>query len=271
MFHKMAGISSKGRGELALVAGRGRRFVSVAVAASALRTDTQTAARKLARWAEGGWLRRVRRGLYIPVPVEAEDPRSWSEDPIVVADAVWSPCYFTGWTAANHWGLTEQVFRTTVLKTARRVRSSRARLLDHEYLVAHIPERLMDWGLRPLWRGERRVSIADPARAVTDILDDPRLGGGIRQVAEIVAAYLNEHDWRTLIEYGDRLGNRAVFKRLGYLVETAGLGEPGLVTSCRDRISAGMSLLDPGGPARGKRVGAWGIRANVQVTRQEAS
>jgi len=45
-------------------------------------------ARKLARWARLGWLRRVRRGLYIPVPVEAEDPRRWTDDPLYLADAV---------------------------------------------------------------------------------------------------------------------------------------------------------------------------------------
>ncbi len=271
MSQSTAGISRKGRGELALVAGRGRRLVSVAEVATALDMERIKAAKKLARWAKEGWLRRVRRGLYIPVPLEADDPNSWSEDPFVLADAVWSPCYFTGWTAANHWGLTEQIFRTTVLKTVRRVRSARERLLDHEFLLAHAPKRFMDWGLRPAWREERRVLFADPARTVIDVLDAPRLGGGIRQVTEIVAAYLDEHDWRTLIEYGDRLGNRAVFKRLGYLAEAAGLGSPELVPKCRDRVSAGMSLLDPGGPTGGKRVGEWGIRANVRVIRPEAS
>ena len=271
MSQSAAGISRKGRGELALVAGRGRRLVSVAEVATALDMERIEAAKKLARWANEGWLRRVRRGLYIPVPLEADDPKSWSEDPIILADAVWSPCYFTGWTAANHWGLTEQIFRTTVLKTVRRVRSSRERLLDHEYLLAHAPRRLMDWGLRGVWREERKVLMADPARTVIDILDAPRFGGGIRQVTEIVASYLNEHDWRTLVEYGDRLGNRSVFKRLGYLVEAAGLGGPEFVAKCLDRISAGISLLDPGGPMRGKSVGKWGIRANVRVTQPEAS
>jgi predicted transcriptional regulator of viral defense system len=271
MSRKVAGISRKGRAEITLITGRGRRLVSVAEVATALEVDKITAAKRLARWTTEGWLRRVRRGLYIPVPIEADDPGSWSEDALVLADAVWGPCYFTGWTAANHWGLTEQIFRTTVLKTVRRVRSARERLLDHEYLVAHVPGRLMGWGLRPVWREERRLSIADPARTVIDILDAPRLGGGIRQVTEILAAYLMEHDWRTLIEYGDRLGNRTVFKRLGFLVEAAGLGSRELVAKCRDRISAGVSLLDPGGPKRGKRVGEWGIQANVRVTQPGAS
>src|SRR3990170_1897204 len=119
----IGGISRSGRGELALVVGRGRRLVSVTDVAAALGVDRVTAAKKLARWADEGWLRRVRRGLYIPVPLDAENPALWSEDPLVLADAVWAPCYFTGLTAASHLGMTEQVFRTTVLKTAARVRS----------------------------------------------------------------------------------------------------------------------------------------------------
>lgn len=266
-----SGISRSGRSELGFVVGRGRRLVEVDDVASALGVDRATAAKKLARWAEEGWLRRVRRGLYIPVPLDAENPSSWSEDPLVLADAVWAPCYFTGWTAANHWDLTEQIFHTTVLKTTRRVRSSRERLLDHHYLLAHATASLMAWGMSAVWRDDRRVRMADAARTVVDILDDPRLGGGIRQAADILGAYLDEGDWRTLVDYGDRLGNRAVFKRLGFLAETAEVGNAELLAECRKRISTGISLLDPGGPPAGDRIGRWGIRANVRVGPPEAS
>lgn len=250
---------------------RGRRLVSVTDVATVLTIDRVTAAKKLSRWADQGWLRRVRRGLYIPVPLEAERPNSWSEDPLLLADAVWTPCYFTGWTAASQWGLTEQIFHSTVLKTASRVRSARERLLDHEYLLTHISEQDMAWGMRLIWREERRVQMADPARTVIDILDTPALGGGIRHCAEILAAYLEENDSQPLVEYGDRLGNRAVFKRLGYLLEAAELGRTDLVDVCRQRLSAGISLLDPGAPASGPRVSRWHLRANVAVTRQDAS
>src|ERR1700678_1536301 len=73
---------------------------------------------------------------------------SWSEDALVVAAEVWNPCYFTGWTAAQHWALTEQVFRTTVLKTSERVRAATVRLLDHDYLVGHIEPESLSWGLQ---------------------------------------------------------------------------------------------------------------------------
>ena len=159
-----AGISGRGRAELAQVLGLGRRFITPTDVVNTLDVDADTAAKKLARWAEDGWVRRVRRGLYIGVPVEAINPAAWSEDALLVASEVWSPCYFTGWTAAHHWALTEQVFRTTVLKTTERVRTSPVRLLDHEYMVSHISEHAFTWGLRTEWVADTRLRFADPAR-----------------------------------------------------------------------------------------------------------
>jgi predicted transcriptional regulator of viral defense system len=258
------GISATGRAELAIVAGR-RRFISAEDAATDLGVDRHVAARKLAHWAEKGWLRRVRRGLYIPVPVEAERPDAWSADPMVVASKVWNPCYFTGWTAAGHWSLTEQVFRTTVLKTAGRVRESAVRLLDHDYLLSHIAEVELGWGIASVWLEEERLQIADPARTVVDILDAPRLAGGVRHGAEILSSYLDEHEPLRLVAYADRLGNRAVFKRLGYLIELLGRDEPEVTAACQERLSAGVALLDPDASRQGPRAPRWSVRANVRL------
>lgn len=266
---KPAGISPTGRAELATILSGGRRFVAPSDVVEALGVDAEGAAKRLARWAAEGWLRRARRGLYIPVPVDATNPTAWSEDALVVGDAVWSPCYFTGWTAANHWALTDQVFRTTVLKTTGRVRATSVRLLDHEYLVTHVSPAGMEWGMKTEWRREVRLRIADAARTVIDIFDSPRLGGGIRHAAEILAAYLEDHDPATLIEYGDRLGNRAVFKRLGYTVEVLGHHDREVVEASGKRISAGISALDPNGPPGGRTVTKWGLRVNAPLRPEE--
>jgi len=266
-----AGISGRGRAELATVLGSGRRFVTPTDVVEALGVDANTAAKKLSRWAEDGWVRRVRRGLYIGVPVDAANPSAWSEDALLVAAEVWSPCYFTGWTAAHHWALTEQVFRTTVLKTSKRVRSATVRLLDHDYLIGHVEPDSLSWGLKTEWREGVRLRFADLARTVVDILDRPMLGGGIRHGAEVLGTYLDDHDPMLLVEAGDRLGNRAVFKRLGYLVEVLGLDEPALQSACEERVSSGISKLDPDGPSGGRRVMKWGLRMNVTVVQEGAS
>lgn len=267
----MSGISARGRGELAGVLGDGRRFVRPNDVMLALDIDSGTAAKKLARWAEQGWVRRVRRGLYIGVPVDAPNPASWSEDALVVAAEVFSPCYFTGWTAARHWSLTEQVFHTTVLKTSGRVRATSERLLDHDYLLSHVAPESMWWGTKTEWRGSIRLRFADPARTVVETLDAPGIGGGIRHSAEILTAYLDEYDAAALLDAAEKLGNRAVFKRLGYLVDMLGLDQSELVEACKDRLSSGISPLDPDGPSGGRRIMRWGLRVNVNVVSEGPS
>jgi predicted transcriptional regulator of viral defense system len=163
------------------------------------------------------------------------------------------------------------VFRTTVLKTTGRVRRNSVQVLDHEYLVVHTAKSLMAWGLESFWHDGRRLYMADPARTIVDILDAPRLGGGIRHASEILAAYLDEHDPGRLVDYGDRLGNRTVFKRLGYLLESMARGESELLDACRKRVPSGVSLLDPDGPRIGPRSPAWALRVNVRVGQSDPS
>ncbi len=260
-----SGLSGTGRADLTRVLGRGRRLITVDDAADALGVGRTEAAKRLAFWAEQGWLRRARRGLYIPVPVDAERPEEWTDDPFYLASAVWEPVFITGWTAANHWGLTDQVFRTTVAKTGQRVRKTAAHLAGQEFILIHAGENEFGWGTRGEWRHDRRVDIADPARTVIDIADKPAIGGGIRLAAEILESYLLEGSATTLVDYGDRLGNRAIFKRIGFLTEALRLDEPELVDACLSRRSKGDVLLDPSGEPKGPRKSRWGIRVNINL------
>jgi predicted transcriptional regulator of viral defense system len=93
----------------------------------------------------------------------------------------------------------------------------------------------------------------------------------MRHAAEILTEYLDDHDPALLIEYGDRLGNRAVFKRLGYMAEALGQDRGGLIAACGDRLSAGISPLDPGGPDGGRRDPRWRLQINVHIVREEPS
>lgn len=260
-----SGISGTSRAQLAHLTSRRRHLVTVDDAVARLNLGRSDAAKLLARWAEQGWLRRVRRGLYLAVPVDVERPDQWSADPLVLATAVWSPCYFTGWTAASYWGLTEQLFHTTVVKTTVRVRTSEDTLLDHRYLVGHTSEESIEWGVKPVWIGGTRITMADEARTVVDMLDDPAIGGGIRHVADVLATYLHEHDRDLLLAHGGRLGNATVFKRLGYLCEALDLTDEQFLERCAERLRAGISELDPSARTKGVRAARWRLRVNVRL------
>lgn len=260
-----SGISGRSRTLLSRLTGRGRQLVTVDDAVDTLDLGRTDAAKQLARWAEQGWLRRVRRGMYIAVPVDAEHPGQWSADPLVIATAVWSPCYFTGWTAGNHWGLTEQIFQTTIVRTSTRVRSADQTLLDHRYLVSSVSSEKLDWGIRSVWQDATRIGMADPTRVIVDVFDDPSIGGGIRHCAEMLTTYVAEHERGPLLNYADRLGNAAIFKRLGYLCERLELADDRFLDECEQRLSTGVALLDPGLPERGEQDARWRVRVNARV------
>jgi predicted transcriptional regulator of viral defense system len=265
------GISQSGRTQLAQLFAQGRRSVTPSEAADIFGSDTATAAKTLSRWAKQGWVRRVRRGLYIPVPLDAQDPARWTEDALFVAHTLWSPCYFTGWTSANHWALTEQTFRTTIVKTTQGVRSSKHQYAGHDYYLVHASAQLLEWGTTQVWQGQTRIAMADPARTVIDILDNPSLSGGIRLGVEILEAYLHDKDPGQLVTYADRLGNRTVFKRLGYIAEVLGIPAKELVTASQNRITHGRSVLDPSAPPGGNYSDNWELQINVTLDQGGAS
>ncbi|MGH9047164.1 MAG: type IV toxin-antitoxin system AbiEi family antitoxin domain-containing protein, partial [Acidimicrobiales bacterium] len=213
-----AGISQRNRAYLEELHRGAHGAFDVGGAARILGLPHDETGQLLGYLARRGWLSRVRRGLYVAVPLDARQSGEWVEDPWVVADRLFAPCYVGGWSAFEHWDLTEQTFRTLLVVTARRVRH-RDEVIQG--LPFHLTVRNEDamFGTVSVWRGQNKVAVSDPSRTVIDVLDNPSLGGGIRTVADVLAEYLrSEHrDDEMLVRYGDRLGNRAAFKRLGYL------------------------------------------------------
>lgn len=235
-------------------------------AAQVTGVDRARALRLLRHLAEQGWLARVQRGLYTTVPLEAEDPQHWMVDAWAVAAATLAPGYIGGWTALHHWDLTDQVFATVVFITSRPVPRRKRTIGDTRIEIRHRPARAL-FGTRRMWREGFPVEVSDRERTLVDCLDDPTLGGGLRHTAEALSTYggLTEARWQRLIEYGDRFGNRTVFKRLGYLAETLELADTQTLEACQSRLSAGVGRLDPSRPASGPVSSRWGLRLNAQI------
>lgn len=223
--------------------------------------------RLLSYLASRGWLSRVRRGLYTTVPLGASAPSEWREDPWVVAAKLYEPCYIGGWSACEHWDLTEQIFRDVVVITARSIRARETEVQSTSFRLKNVDQSKL-FGTRSEWRDSVRVKVSDPSRTLIDILDDPSIGGGIRHVASVAANYFeSEHrDEKRLIDYAKKLGNRTVFKRLGYLLERYDLEAPETIETCRRLLSSGLSPLDPNVRAKGRVVKRWNLRANVALS-----
>lgn len=242
----ISGLGKIERERLAALIRGTKGTISVAEAASILQVSPSDASKMLSKWTSKGWLSRVRQGLYVSVPIESRTADVPLEDPWVIAGRLYSPCYIGGWSAAEYWGLTEQIFRTIVVMTTQKPRDRKPFIKGTGFLLRTVPEKTM-FGLKPVWRGQVKISVSDPTRTILDMLSDPQLGGGIRSTADMFMDYLKSENKKIdlLTEYADRLGNGAAFKRLGFLLEQFAQDEQDTINLSQTRLTKGNSKLDP--------------------------
>ena len=247
---KPSGLSAVSREQLSRLLRDSPSVLTASVAASTLGMTQIAAARRLATWSRAGWLARVRRGAYVPVPIESASSDVALEDPWSIATAMFAPCYIGGWSAAEHWGLTEQIFRSLCVMTTTRPRNRKPLLRKARFELHTVPSTHFI-GLKAVWRGGARVQVTDPARTLIDMLAAPALAGGIRHLVEMLGSLLRDQpkEVTKLGTYASKLGNGSVFKRMGFLLQRDHPGQMDLIELCRQNLSAGYAKLDPAVPA----------------------
>ncbi len=266
--NRAAGITEANRVHLMRLHTQFHGPFTVEDAVATLGLDVVRTRRFLAYLASRGWLSRVQSGVYIVVPLDATRPTEWREDPWLIATKIFSPCYIGGWSACEHWGLTEQIFREIQVVTSRKVRTRRPVIQGTQFQVT-VRSAALHFGTRAVWRRDTKVMVSDPTRTIVDLLDDPSLGGGIRHVAEIVQAYFSSdmRDDDLLQGYIARMGNRTIYKRLGFLIEILGLEIPALVAVCQQLMSSGDTVIDPTMKKKGRLLKRWNLWINARIRR----
>jgi predicted transcriptional regulator of viral defense system len=238
----------QGRSQLVQVLAASGDVIHISDVAKALEISRTDAAKRLARWREQGWLSRVGSGAYVPASIDTLGSERVLDDAWVLVPALFAPAYIGGRTAAEHWDLTEQIFKDVVVITGQAIREKRQLRQGFQFTLKHLNVTKI-FGTKPIWRHHTKVMVSDVHRTIVDILDDPALGGGIQQVSDCLNSYLKrvDRDDQKVIEYAERLRNGAVFKRLGFLAERTQSGAK-LAELCSARLTAGNAKLDPALP-----------------------
>ena len=241
-------------------------IVSVPVAASAWRVSSREAALRLGRYARAGWITHIRRGLYHVTPLDA-GPSAVIEDPWVLANTIFAPCYVGGWTAAEHWELTEQIFRSTFVFTASHVREREQTVLGAEFHLVRVPQPRLE-GVAVEWRGAVRVPVSSAERTLVDGMVNPSWLGGVRQLADAFVAYKESGraSAARLSEELHRHGTGAAHKRAGWLAEHLWPNATALISRALSARTSGVIKLDPSVAQRGRMNKHWGLWVNVDIS-----
>ncbi len=244
---KLSGIGSTSRERLSRILRISKGIITTELVSKELDISKSEASKMLWSWARQGWLYKIKRGLYVPVPLESSSNEPAIEDPWIIADYLYDPCYIGGWTAAEYWDLTEQIYNSIVIITSKsNNRKKNISFGNIDFYIKSLSDDLF-FGYKGVWRGQVKVNVSDPSRTIIDMLNDVRLGGGIRPIYDILKNYLrsDNKDLQLMFEYASNINNKTVFKRLGFLLEIAYPEESSLIEECRSQISSGYSKLDP--------------------------
>lgn len=228
--------------------------------------DKKRANLVLSRLCKKGWLQRLKSGFYRIIPLGSDNVDSIPEDAWAIAMELFPPAYISGWTAAEHWELTEQIFNSTVIFTSQKQRKKNIVIAGLTYRIKFITEKNI-FGTIKIWSSNKPVFIADIHRTIIDILDDPEIGGGGRHMIDIVKAYISHKDANPEIlwQYAEKLGHGVVFKRLGFVAEKLMHVSSSLLDKIHAKIKTGIINLDPHGPHEGPIITRWGIKINIPL------
>lgn len=220
--------------------------------------------------AKGGWLTRVKKGVYAINDITTKMPKA---HPFAIGAAIVMPSAVSHWSALQHWGLTEQLPSTVTLSSPTRTfppddagyDNARHQAwivggLRYEFVYITKPR---FFGVVEVWVSERdRVPVFDRERALLDAFHHFHIFGSLSVALEILEAHLADIDIDRLVHYAERLGIAAVVKRVGWALENFGVS-PGILEPLRSYPAKGDSPLDPGQPALGRHNRVWRVIENL--------
>jgi len=249
---------------LTSLAGEGKRVVHFTDALLYWPSAHQTR-KALSRLERKGWLRRLERGVYLLIPLEAGPEGKWSEDSLVIAAQLVPDGAAAYWSALHYWNLTEQAPRTVFVQPIDRRNNPLSEIMGVHYRFVTIKKERFFGNLSRVANGSS-FRVTDREKTIIDSADRPELSGGITMVAESLRS-ADQVDWEKLNTYLERFGSGAVYKRLGFLVEQLELEIPNkklILDEWRSRLTQGIAWLEPGGEKTGPVRTRWRIRVNVK-------
>ncbi len=256
---------------IARLAGEGLEFFTLADLEGRLRLpDRKAAYAVVRRLARAGLIRRIKRGAYAIAP-----PADWGGGEatsinwyVAAANAVANEPYYLGfYTAMELHQMLQHPLRTVFVAVT-----------THHRELAFGPARIRFVKLTPgklFGQEDRRldghvVEVATLERTLLDCVDRPDLCGGIEEVFRGYVRRCADLDPDRLLRFVARLDKPLLTKRLGFMLEAAGYGNPEVLWEL-ERVAGRLKrfeVLDKTRPnAPGERSRRWELILNVDVPR----
>ncbi|MBI4334219.1 MAG: hypothetical protein HY673_23400 [Chloroflexi bacterium] len=255
-------LGSRGSGLLSELARQGKRLFTFQEAAAVYGSEDGNLRKLLFTLVKRRWLQRIEKGKYLLLPLEAGRKAEWTEHEFLIASYLVSPYYIGFRSALNYYGYTEQVSRSVFIASPRRKFKPSLEILGVTYRFVYVKPRKFFGALIAALNGNQ-VNISDREKTIVDCLDLPEYSGGIVEIAKALFYGRDEIDFVKMAEYAHRNGNKAVRKRLGYLLEKLEIKADAAIEILGQELGSSYALLDSMRGHTGRYARRWRVRANV--------
>lgn len=246
------------------LASQGRSVFSIADAQELSGKSYPAVVQELRRLVDAGWVVKLCPGMYALVSLSAGSDAIPEANRFVIARTLMktAPYYLSHDSAFELHNMLTRPVTTVTITSPHRLRNRTVLKVPYRFIYAK-NERL--WGIAPIWvTPNEQVQVSDMERTILDGLSRPELCSGISEVATGLWMRKDDLDWEKLIIYSQKLGNNAVAKRLGYLLELYGLGLS-YIDQLQETTGTSYALLDPMLAAEGAYLARWRLRINVDT------
>jgi len=170
--------------------------------------------------------------------------------------------YYIGYySALQLHGLTTQPSLKEQTVTRCQLQDKRIKGIEFQF-ITHNDKHF--FGTRRMWiDSHNKVLCSDMEKTFIDCLFHPEYGDGTVEIAKAMWIARNKIDYLKLLQYCKQFGNKTVCKRMGYLLETLGIGKD-IIPELQKMKNDAISLLDTSDTKEGRISSRWSLKINVE-------
>jgi len=210
-----------------------------------------------------GILTAIKRGVYFYSPLESGPAGSNINEFLIPSIFFPKGNYYTGYsTMYNHYGFTYQLFQIMyILNTSLQKEKT---IGDIRFKMVKISPKRM-YGLEKIRVRNAEVIVSNRERTLVDLVYFPEPVGGMNKAFEILKEQVkgSKADTGKLIRYTARFPNVATIKRIGFVLENAGLADKELALLVKLAKKTSLISLYPSKSRKGKINKKWMVIENA--------
>lgn len=210
-----------------------------------------------------GILTAIKRGVYFYSPLESGPAGSNINEFLIPPVFFPKGNYYIGYsTMYNYYGFTDQLFQVLyVLNTSLQLERTVGNM---RFKMVRISQKRM-YGFEKIRIKDREVTVSDRERTLVDLIYFSEPVGGLKKAFEILKEQIKakKADTRKLVKYALKFPDTAAVKRIGFILENAGVNEKEIVPLLK--IVKGTSLINlyPAKSRKGKINKKWMVIENA--------